>query len=90
MADVNSTASSGSNISSTIFTALDVGSGMDSPKLALDLTNAEKLPKQNAINADIIKVSNNDHVTSRDEVDVCFGFIVGLWCDEPLFEWPFE
>lgn len=53
MSDVSSTASSGSNISSTIFTALDVGSGMDSPKLALDLTNAEKLPKQNAINADI-------------------------------------
>jgi len=53
MADVSSTAATGSSISSTIFTALDVGSGLDSPKLALDLTNAEKLPRQNAINADI-------------------------------------
>lgn len=53
MADVSSSASVGNSISSTIFTSLDVGSGMDSPKLALDLTNAEKLPKQNAINADI-------------------------------------
>ena len=53
MADVSTTAATGSSISSTIFTALDVGSGLDSPKLALDLTNAEKLPRQNAINADI-------------------------------------
>jgi len=53
MSDVSSTATTGSSISSTIFTALDVGSGLDSPKLALDLTNAEKLPRQNAINADI-------------------------------------
>ena len=53
MTDVSSTAATGSSISSTIFTALDVGSGLDSPKLALDLTNAEKLPRQNAINADI-------------------------------------
>jgi flagellar hook-associated protein 2 len=53
MADVSSSASVGNSISSTIFTSLDVGSGMDSPKLALDLTNAEKLPKQKAINADI-------------------------------------
>ena len=53
MADVSSTAATGSSISSTIFTSLDVGSGLDSPKLALDLTNAEKLPRQNAINADI-------------------------------------
>ena len=54
MADVSSTATTGSSISSAIFTALDVGSGLDSPKLALDLTNAEKLPRQNAIKADII------------------------------------
>ncbi|MDG1199251.1 MAG: flagellar filament capping protein FliD, partial [Porticoccaceae bacterium] len=53
MAEVSSTAATGSSISSTIFTSLDVGSGLDSPKLALDLTNAEKLPRQNAINADI-------------------------------------
>jgi flagellar hook-associated protein 2 len=54
MADISSTATTGSSISSAIFTALDVGSGLDSPKLALDLTNAEKLPRQNAIKADII------------------------------------
>ena len=53
MADVSSIATTGSSVSSTIFKALDVGSGMDSPKLALDLTNAEKLPRQNAINKDI-------------------------------------
>ncbi|MDG1312262.1 MAG: flagellar filament capping protein FliD [Porticoccaceae bacterium] len=53
MTDVSSTAATGSSISSTIFTSLDVGSGLDSPKLALDLTNAEKMPRQNAINADI-------------------------------------
>lgn len=53
MADVSGTASSTSSVSSTIFTSLDVGSGLDSPKLALDLTNAEKLPRQKLINADI-------------------------------------
>ena len=53
MTEVSSTAATGSSISSTIFTSLDVGSGLDSPKLALDLTNAEKAARQNAINADI-------------------------------------
>jgi|TARA_B110000977_G_scaffold125751_1_gene160933 flagellar hook-associated protein 2 len=53
MADVTSAASVGTSISATIFESLDVGSGMNSPKLALDLTNAEKMPRQNAINADI-------------------------------------
>lgn len=53
MADVSSNASIGNSISSTVFTALDIGSGMDSSKLALDLTNAEKVPKERSINADI-------------------------------------
>lgn len=53
MADVSSNASIGNSISSTVFTALDIGSGMDSSKLALDLTNAEKAPKERSINADI-------------------------------------
>ena len=53
MAEVSSTATTGSSIANTVLTTLDVGSGLDIGKLAQDLTNAEKLPKQNSINSDI-------------------------------------
>ncbi len=53
MADVSSTATTGSSIANTVLTTLDVGSGLDIGKLAQDLTDAEKLPKQNSINSDI-------------------------------------
>ncbi|MGB1868226.1 MAG: flagellar cap protein FliD N-terminal domain-containing protein, partial [Porticoccaceae bacterium] len=53
MSDVSSTNSTGSSIASTVLTTLEVGSGLDTAKLAQDLTDAEKLPKQDAINSDI-------------------------------------
>ena len=53
MAEVSSTATTGSSIANTVLTTLDVGSGLDIGKLAQDLTDAEKLPKQNSINSDI-------------------------------------
>ena len=53
MAEVTSTAAAGSSIASTVLKTLDVGSGLDTAKLAQDLTDAEKLPKQNAIKGDI-------------------------------------
>ena len=53
MADVSSTATTGSSIANTVLTTLDVGSGLDIGKLAQDLTDAEKVPKQNSINSDI-------------------------------------
>ena len=53
MAEVTSTAAAGSSIASTVLKTLDVGSGLDTAKLAKDLTDAEKLPKQNAIKGDI-------------------------------------
>ena len=53
MADVSSTNTTGSSIASTVLTTLEVGSGLDTAKLAQDLTDAEKLPKQNSINSDI-------------------------------------
>jgi flagellar hook-associated protein 2 len=42
-----------SNISSQIMTTLGVGSGMDVFKLAQDLTDVEKIPKQEAIESEI-------------------------------------
>ncbi|MDB2480197.1 flagellar filament capping protein FliD [Porticoccaceae bacterium] len=54
MAEVSSTATTGSSIANTVLTTLDVGSGLDIGKLAQDLTDAEKLPKQNSINSDIV------------------------------------
>jgi len=53
MAEVTSTAAAGSSIASTVLKTLEVGSGLDTSKLAQDLTDAEKLPKQNAIKGDI-------------------------------------
>ena len=53
MAEVTSTAAAASSIASTVLKTLDVGSGLDTAKLAQDLTDAEKLPKQNAIKGDI-------------------------------------
>ncbi|MDG1448067.1 MAG: flagellar filament capping protein FliD [Porticoccaceae bacterium] len=53
MAEVSSTATTGSSIANTVLTTLDVGSGLDIGKLAQDLTDAEKLPKQGSINSDI-------------------------------------
>ena len=41
------------NVASTVLTTLDVGSGIDIAKLSQDLTDAEKLPKQEAIQGDI-------------------------------------
>ena len=38
-----------SNIANTVLTTLDIGSGIDSAKLARDLTDAVKLPQQNII-----------------------------------------
>ena len=46
-----------SNVASTVLTTLDVGSGIDIVKLSEDLTNAEKEPKQNAIQGDKTQTS---------------------------------
>ena len=46
MAEVSSTATTGSSIANTVLTTLDVGSGLDIGKLAQDLTDAEKLPSR--------------------------------------------
>ena len=46
MTDVN-------NVASTVLTTLEVGSGIDIAKLSQDLTDAEKVPKQEAIQGDI-------------------------------------
>lgn len=53
MADVSSTSATGSTIGSSVLTALDIGSGMDSSKLAFDLANAEKIPKETSLNRQI-------------------------------------
>jgi|TARA_B110000879_G_scaffold209429_1_gene297129 flagellar hook-associated protein 2 len=42
-----------SSVSSQVLTTLGVGSGLDVFKLAQDLTDVEKVPKQNKINSDI-------------------------------------
>ena len=42
-----------SNVANTVLTTLDIGSGIDSTKLARDLTDAVQLPQQNKIQAQI-------------------------------------
>jgi flagellar hook-associated protein 2 len=42
-----------SNVANTVLTSLDVGSGVDSVKLAQDLTDAIKIPQQNNIQGQI-------------------------------------
>ena len=37
-----------SNVANTVLTTLDIGSGIDSTKLARDLTDAIKIPQQSA------------------------------------------
>jgi hypothetical protein len=46
MVDSTSSSSSGSTAASTILTTLGAGSGIDIFKMAQDLTDVEKLPKQ--------------------------------------------
>lgn len=46
MSEVNS-------VASTVLTTLDIGSGLDIAKLSKDLTDAEKVPKQEVIQGDI-------------------------------------
>jgi len=46
MSEVNS-------VASTVLTSLDIGSGLDIAKLSKDLTDAEKVPKQEVIQGDI-------------------------------------
>ena len=38
-----------SGVANTVLTTLDIGSGIDSTKLARDLTDAVQLPQQNTI-----------------------------------------
>ena len=38
-----------SNVTNTVLTTLDIGSGIDSTKLAQDLTDAIKIPQKNTI-----------------------------------------
>ena len=38
-----------SNVANTVLTTLDIGSGIDSTKLAQDLTDAIRIPQQNNI-----------------------------------------
>ena len=38
-----------SNVTNTVLTTLDIGSGIDSAKLARDLTDAVQIPAQNRI-----------------------------------------
>tara|TARA_B110001450_G_scaffold119830_1_gene112925 strand:+ start:178 stop:2229 length:2052 start_codon:yes stop_codon:yes gene_type:complete len=42
-----------SNVANTVLTTLDIGSGIDSAKLARDLTDATKIPKENIIQGKI-------------------------------------
>ena len=42
-----------SSVANTVLTTLDIGSGIDSTKLAQDLTDAIKIPQQNAIQGKI-------------------------------------
>ena len=42
-----------SNVANTVLTTLDIGSGIDSQKLARDLTDAVKIPEQNIIQGKI-------------------------------------
>jgi len=42
-----------SNVANTVLTTLDIGSGIDSTKLAQDLTDAIKIPQQNTIQGKI-------------------------------------
>ena len=42
-----------SNVANTVLTTLDIGSGIDSKKLAEDLTNAIKIPQQNVVQGKI-------------------------------------
>ena len=75
-------------ISELLLLLFSAAYGCSTPKLD-NRTSRAIHPILNAIVADIIKVSNNDQVTSREVVDLG-DFIIGLWwCDEPLFEWPF-
>ena len=53
MVDSTSSSSSGSTAASTILTTLGAGSGIDIFKMAQDLTDVEKLPKQEKINEKI-------------------------------------
>ena len=53
MTEVSSTSATGSTIGSSVLTALDIGSGLDSSKLAFDLSNAEKVPKEASLNRQI-------------------------------------
>ena len=62
MAEVTSTAAAGSSIASTVLKTLDVGSGLDTAKLAQDLTDAEKLPKQNAVSYTHLTLPTNREV----------------------------
>jgi len=59
MAEVSSTAATGSTIGSSVLTALDIGSGLDSSKLALDLANAEKIPKEASLNRQITESNSS-------------------------------
>ena len=42
-----------SSVANTVLTTLDIGSGIDSQKLAEDLTNAIKIPQENRIQGQI-------------------------------------
>mgnify|MGYP006178704283 CR=1 FL=1 len=45
-----------SSVTSTVLKTLDIGSGIDSVKLARDLTNAVQLPQQNKIEAQMKEI----------------------------------
>lgn len=59
MAEISSTTATGSTIGSSVLTALDIGSGLDSSKLALDLANAEKIPKEASLNRQITESNSS-------------------------------
>ena len=42
-----------SSVANTVLTTLDIGSGIDSTKLAQDLTDAVKIPQQSALQGKI-------------------------------------
>ena len=50
-----------SNVANTVLTTLDIGSGIDSTKLARDLTDAIKIPQQSAIQG---KIDASDNAIS--------------------------
>ena len=77
MADASSPASNQSTMASQILTTLGAGSGIDIHKMAQDLTDVEKLPKQEQINNNI--TSTNAQISGYGLVTYQLGILKGAF-----------